>query len=256
MPVKPDSVTCVFVHGWAMNSAVWDECIKLLPDWIDVILVDLPGHGSMAEVTASTLDDYVQALIPLVHRPVLWVGWSLGGLAVLRLAELYPQRIAAALLVATNPCFVSKDNWGCAVDNMVFKQFANDLEKDQQKTIRRFLALQVKGVDDVMMVVRKLQQSIQSRGQASTQALASGLDILLETDLRYNLKDIQPPLHWLLGAKDSLVPGGLAQVLQDDLAQQDVVLHPEASHAPFVSQAEFFIEHLLDIAEQLRTSQQ
>ena len=87
MTVKPDSVTCVFVHGWAMNSAVWDECIEQLPDWINVVVVDLPGHGSMVKVPASSLDDYVQALIPLVHRPVLWVGWSLGGLAVLRLAE-------------------------------------------------------------------------------------------------------------------------------------------------------------------------
>ena len=54
-----DSVTCVFVHGWAMNSAVWQECIEQLPDWINVVLVDLPGHGSMAEVSAASLDDYV-----------------------------------------------------------------------------------------------------------------------------------------------------------------------------------------------------
>lgn len=250
--MKPDSVTCVFVHGWAMNSAVWDECIKLLPDWIDVILVDLPGHGSMAKVNASTLDDYVQALIPLVHRPALWVGWSLGGLAVLRLAELYPQRVAAALLVATNPCFVSQADWDCAVDESVFNQFASDLDANQQKTIRRFLALQVKGLDDVMTVVRQLQQSIQLRGQASTQALTSGLGILLDSDLRQSLKDIECPLHWLLGAKDSLVPGGLAQVLQDDYAQQSVSVHPDASHAPFISQPEFFIRRLVDIAQQLR----
>jgi pimeloyl-[acyl-carrier protein] methyl ester esterase len=251
--MKPDSVTCVFVHGWAMNSAVWDECIKLLPDWIDVILVDLPGHGSMAKVNASTLDDYVQALIPLVHRPALWVGWSLGGLAVLRLAELYPQRVAAALLVATNPCFVSKAGWDCAVDESVFNQFASDLDANQQKTIRRFLALQVKGLDDVMTVVRQLQQSIQLRGQASTQALTSGLAILLDSDLRQSLQDIECPLHWLLGAKDSLVPGGLAKVLQDDYAQQNVSVQPDASHAPFISQPEFFIRWLLDIAQQLRT---
>jgi len=252
--VKTDSVTCVFVHGWAMNSAVWDECIKQLPDWIDVVLVDLPGHGSMSQVNAETLDDYVQALIPLVHRPVLWVGWSLGGLAVLRLAELYPQRVAAALLVATNPCFVSQQGWQCAVDKSVFNQFASELEKNQHKTIRRFLALQVKGLDGVMNVVRQLQHSIESRGQASTQALISGLDILLGTDLRQSLKNIESPLHWLLGARDSLVPAELAQVLKADYAQQDVILHPDASHAPFISQPDFFIQHLTGLARQLRSS--
>jgi pimeloyl-[acyl-carrier protein] methyl ester esterase len=255
MPVKSDSVSCVFVHGWAMNSAVWDDCISLLPDWINVVVVDLPGHGSMAKVEANTLDDYVQMLTPLVHRPVLWVGWSLGGLAVLRLAELYPERVAAAMLVATNPCFVSQDGWDCAVDRSVFEQFATDLENNQQKTIRRFLALQVKGVDDVMHVVRQLQQSIQRRGMASTQALSTGLDILLETDLRQTLKGIDCPLHWLLGAKDSLVPAELAVALSGEYAQQDVIVHPDASHAPFISQPEFFVAQLVSLAEQLRPSQ-
>ena len=249
-----DSVTCVFVHGWAMNSAVWDECIERLPDWINVVVVDLPGHGSMAKVTARSLDDHVQALVPLVHRPVLWVGWSLGGLAVLRLAELYPQRVAAALLVATNPCFVSKADWPCAVDESVFRQFADDLNKNQKKTIRRFLALQVKGLADVLKVVRKLQHSIEVRGQASTQAMNSGLDILLDTDFRQTLKVIDRPLHWLLGAKDSLVPSALAEVLSSDLAQENVTLLPEASHAPFISQRDLFIDQLVSMAEQIRSS--
>ena len=247
-----DSVTCVFVHGWAMNSAVWDECVGQLPGWIKVSVVDLPGHGTMASVSASKLDDYVQALVPLVHQPVIWVGWSLGGLAVLRLAELYPQRVAAALLVATNPCFVSQADWTCAVDANVFDQFANDLKKNQQKTIRRFLALQVKGLPDMMSVVRRLQQSMQSRGQASTQALAFALDMLLETDLRQALKTIECPLHWLLGAKDALVPVELAQVLRQQYGQQNVVLLPQASHAPFISHSEDFVKQLIKIAQRQR----
>jgi len=248
----PDSVTCIFVHGWAMNSAVWEDSIAQLPDWINVIAVDLPGHGSMAGVAAAKLDDYVQALVPLVHRPAIWVGWSLGGLAVLRLAELYPQRVATALLVSTNPCFVSQPEWPYAVDSAVFDQFACELEQNQEKTIRRFLALQVKGLPDVMHVVRQLQKSIASRGQASTQALVSGLQILLETDLRQALKAVECPLHWLLGAKDSLVPSNLAQVLRDRYAQQNVSLHPQASHAPFISHRDDFVKQLLEIAEQVR----
>ncbi len=248
------SVTCVFVHGWAMNSAVWDECINRLPDWIKVVVVDLPGHGSMANVQADSLDDYVQALVPLVHQPVIWVGWSLGGLAVLRLAELYPQRVAAALLVATNPCFVRRADWPCAVDAKIFDQFADDLSQNQEKTIRRFLALQVKGLPDAMKVVRQLQTSIQSRGQATTQALGSGLRVLLETDLRQTIKLIECPLHWSLGGKDSLVPAALAQVLKQDYAQDNVVMNTAASHAPFISHHDDFIKQLLAVAEKQRCS--
>ena len=247
-----DSVTCVFVHGWAMNSAVWDDCIAQLPDWINSVVVDLPGHGTMADIEANTLDDYVKAIVPLVHRPVLWVGWSLGGLAVLRLAELYPQRVASALLIATNPCFVIQENWPYAVDAKVFDQFASDLTRDQEKTIRRFLALQVKGLPDAMKVVRQLQKSIQSRGQAATKALISGLEILLETDLRNNLNLIESPLYWMLGARDSLVPGELADALKTKYQQENVHLYEKASHAPFISQRDDFIKQLLVIAEKLR----
>ncbi len=247
-----DSVTCIFVHGWAMNSAVWDECISSLPDWINVVVVDLPGHGTMVDVPASSLDDYVQALIPLVQQPVIWVGWSLGGLVVLRLAELYPQRVACALLVATNPCFVSQPDWPCAVETEVFDQFARDLNQNQQKTIRRFLALQVKGLPDAMNVVRQLQKSIQLRGQASTKALVSGLKILLETDLRQNISLIECPLYWLLGGKDSLVPAELAQVLKKEYAQENVDMSLKSAHAPFISHQNDFVKQLLGIAEKLR----
>lgn len=251
-----NTVTCVFVHGWAMNSAVWEECIKKLPGWINVVVVDLPGHGSMSKVEPVVLEDYVQALIPLVHRPVLWVGWSLGGLAVLRLAELFPQRVAAAILVATNPCFTTKADWSSAVDASVFDQFARDLNENQEKTIRRFLALQVKGLPDGLKVVRQLQKSLQSRGHASIQALNSGLDMLLDVDLRPSLKTIECPLHWYLGAKDSLVPASLAQILSAQYAQENIVLQPDAAHAPFVSHEPDFVEYLIDTAEQLRKQQE
>jgi pimeloyl-[acyl-carrier protein] methyl ester esterase len=76
--------------------------------------------------------------------------------------------------------------------------------------------------------------------------------MLLETDLRKNIQLVESQLHWLLGAKDSLVPATLAQVLQDDFAQADVVLHPQASHAPFISHQGDFIKQLLGLAEKLR----
>ncbi|MBL4712078.1 MAG: pimeloyl-ACP methyl ester esterase BioH [Gammaproteobacteria bacterium] len=249
-----DSVTCIFVHGWAMNSAVWDACIAQLPDWINVVVVDLPGHGTMANVAVNTLDDYVQALVPLTHQPVVWVGWSLGGLAVLRLAELYPQRVASAMLVATNPCFVKKQGWSSAVEADVFNQFADYLSVNQKKTINRFLALQVKGSPDMKQSLKQLQQSIESRGPASLPALMSGLDILLNTDLRTTLKNLDCSLHWVFGANDSLVPKELAAILQQEYMQKDVTLLKQASHAPFISHSESFINQLIAIASQQRNS--
>lgn len=249
---KTGKVTCVFVHGWAMNGAVWQACFDLLPEWIDVIQVDLPGHGTMASVKAETLNDYVQALAALVNRPVIWVGWSLGGLAVLKLATDYPERVAGLFMVASNPCFVQKDNWPCAVDKDVFEMFACSLEKDIEATIKRFLALQVKGSGVAMSTVRELQQSLQQRGRASASALRAGLEILATTDLRKDLAYVNCPITWLLGGRDTLVPVALAGALKELQPGIKNVIEKKAAHAPFISHPENFTKVLVDFAEDLR----
>ena len=259
-----DKVTCVFVHGWAMNGSVWESVISGLPSWIDVIQVDLPGHGSMNQVMLDTLDGMAKTLSALVHRPVIWVGWSLGGLAVMRLCQLYPERVATALLVATNPCFVSRDVcargsgqvWPHAVEQEVFDQFAADLEADQDKTIRRFLALQVKGQEGALQTVRQLQRSMQQRGVANISALRKGLDILKTADLRELLAECsQTELHWVLGSRDTLVPSGLADVLAEQFGQRDVSLYAGAGHAPFLSDPQRFIAKVVALAQGLRRHQ-
>jgi len=206
----------------------------------------------MADARFQSLDELVQVMAAVSTRPSLWVGWSMGGMAVLRLAELYPQLLSSALLVATNPCFVTRPDWSSAVEASVFEQFASDLERHQEKTLRRFLALQVRGTEDAMSLLRQLQISLKSQGSASPEALKRGLDILVQTDLRQSLAGIDTPLHWLLGEKDALVPASLAGALKQDYHQKNVVVQEQAGHAPFLSHAEAFVRQLLAVAEPLR----
>jgi pimeloyl-[acyl-carrier protein] methyl ester esterase len=242
-------ISCVFVHGWSMNSAVWESVAAALPDWVEPVLVDLPGHGSMHAVHMGSVDQLADTLAAVATRPAIWVGWSLGGLAVLRLCERYPEKVKAALLVSTNPLFVSTDTWQHAVQLAVFRQFAADLEADQQKTIRRFLALQVKGQPDAVRLARQLQAAMDQRGQASKQALVAGLDILLHTDLRQALIHLRPGLHWALGARDTLVPVSVARALDVEYRQSSVTVYENSAHTPFLTEAEAFIDQLMSILQ-------
>ena len=190
-------IDIVFLHGWAMNSAVWQPCLQQLPDWIRPLCIDLPGHGESVDVNAGTLDDYVEHVAQQIIHPVILLGWSLGGLVSLRLAQRYPEKVSALFQVATNPKFVQGSDWQTAIEASVFEQFAISLGKDMVKTIRRFLALQVRGTDTSMQTVRELQAAIDARGLPDIEALLAGLKILSDTDLTEAIQALDCPVSWL-----------------------------------------------------------
>ena len=241
-------IDCVFIHGWAMNSVVWQPCLQRIPDWIKPQCIDLPGYGENCDISATTLDDYVEHVAQQISRPTLVVGWSLGGLVSLKLAQRYPEKVSALFQVATNPKFVQHTDWRTAVEASVFKQFASSLEKDRVKTIRRFLALQVRGTDTSMQTVRELQHSIDARGLPKIEALLTGLKILSDTDLIHTVQQLACPVSWLLGEKDALVPPGLAEKLRQMSSGAEIQILAGAGHAPFISHPDAFVNSLLQAA--------
>ena len=238
-------VPCVFIHGWGMNSAVWQAVQPHLPDWLDAIFVDLPGHGGMREAPAQTLDDYARAAAAVVSRPAVWVGWSMGGLVALRLADMFPQKAAALFLPASTPCFVQRENWPHAVKPEVFGQFAALLLEDVEQTLKRFLALQTLGVEGGRELMQQLGACMTSRGLATDEALRLGLAILQQSDLRETLARLPQPVGMLLGERDVLVPAALAQSLSLLAPQVRLDILPQAGHAPMMSHPQQTVAALL-----------
>ena len=238
-------IDVVFVHGWAMNSAVWQPCLQRLPDWVNPRCIDLPGYGACLDARAGTLDEYADHVARRISRPAAVVGWSLGGLVSLRLAQTRPEKVSALIQVASSPKFVQADDWPTAIERAVFEQFAASLEKDTVKTIKRFLALQVRGTDTSTATARTLQRSIEAQGLPALEALFAGLKILSDTDLRPAVSKLTSPVTWLLGAKDMLVPIGLADPLVQLVPDADIRVLARAGHAPFISDPDAFVDELL-----------
>lgn len=243
------NIDVVFIHGWAMNSAVWQPCLQRLPDRVRTVCVDLPGYGDSRDVSAATLGEYVEHVARMVARPSVLVGWSLGGLVSLELARRHPAKVSALFQVATSPKFVQGGGWNAAIEGDVFDQFAASLEKDMEKTIRRFLALQVRGTGTSMQTVRELQRAIDARGLPGVEALRSGLKILSDTDLRETLQQLSCPVDWLLGDKDVLVPVALAEALEQSPLNPRIHVMQGAGHAPFISDPDGFAGALVRAIE-------
>ncbi len=248
-------VSCLFVHGWGMNHIIWQPLMEALPGWIETRAIDLPGHGRRQNEPLTDLqhlgEDLARQCIAFrkKNRPLILVGWSLGGLACLKVAIDRLAPIDGLLLVSTNPCFVSRPGWDVGVDGKIFDQFAKSLHEDFSGTIRRFLSLQVKGSESGRVILRGLRERVLQQPQPGKESLDAGLQILRQVDLRLQLQKISQPVSWALGAQDGLVRAELIAVLKTLMPRADTHQYAAAGHAPFLSHTDKFIQQLTEFVK-------
>lgn len=229
--VYGDGPDLVLVHGWGMHGGLWQSWATELGRSFRVHVVDLPGHGhSVQEKVPQTLDAWAEQVGDVVPADACWLGWSLGGQVALAAAG-NGQPVRSLVLLASTPRFVTAADWQTAVAADVFDQFAEQLENDIERTLGRFLALQVRTAEHGGETLRRLRAAWGSRPAPALQALHTGLEFLRECDLRSTLAELSMPVYWLLGERDTLVPPAVASAFPE----VHTALVPGAGHAPFLS---------------------
>ena len=226
----------LFIHGWGLNSAIWSPLVELLQHDFQIYCFDLPGHGkSDIQSVELSLDAVAHELMKTIDVPLCIIGWSLGGQFALKMTELYPQRVLGLMLIANNPRFSTANDWLVALDRSVLKQFSEQLETDFEKTLQRFLALQVQNGAQQKTSIQFLKQSINDAGKPSKEGLQVGLTLLAETDMRATFAELACPVHVILGGRDKLVPVSVQhELLRLNPAVKMTVIET-AAHLPFFS---------------------
>jgi pimeloyl-[acyl-carrier protein] methyl ester esterase len=87
----------------------------------------------------------------------------------------------------------------------------------------------------VRKLLKPLRQELGSRPEPDDQALEVGLDLLLNTDLRLDLPQLQCPSMWLFGRRDRLVPAAVAEDINGLLPQAQIEIFQHAAHLPMLS---------------------
>jgi pimeloyl-[acyl-carrier protein] methyl ester esterase len=249
MEQQGDGPDMVFVHGWGMHGGIWGDLPARLADRFRVTVVDLPGHGRSRDVPDPyTLETLAGALGQCIPGPATWVGWSLGGLAVLKYAQRAPLAVQKLVLVGTTPSFVQRPGWRPAMTAGLLEQFSAELAQDWRATLQRFLSLQL-GTDEASRaLLRTLRREMFRHGDPQPGALLAGLAILHDTDLRDVLAQIRMPALIIHGGRDRLAPPAAADYLCAHMPDARLALIGDAGHAPFLSHAQRFEELLTDFA--------
>ncbi|HMV17965.1 MAG TPA: alpha/beta fold hydrolase, partial [Rhodocyclaceae bacterium] len=204
-----------------------------------VLTPDLPGHGD-APRAGPQLADWSDAVAVGLPKGCTLAGWSLGALLALDIARRHPDKVARLILTGASPRFTATDDWPCALSADTLRDFRAGFGADPDATQRRFVALQALGDHARRNVTQTLTAALTPADTAHREALADGLALLADTDLRPILPAIAQPVRLLHGARDALMPVAAAEHLADALPHARLSIFADSGHAPFLSRPDDF----------------
>ena len=239
----------VLVHGWGLHGGIWGDLPARLAKYFRVTTLDLPGHGrsDIADVPLS-LAGFTESVAALCPAPAIWLGWSLGGLIAMHAALQHPRKVSQLVLVGATPKFVQAPDWPPAMSVVVFDDFARGLTQDYRTTLLRFLSLQTGSNESSRALLKQLRADMFAHGEPQPEALAAGLAMLEQTDLRARLAEIQAPALVVHGSHDRLAPPAAGEYLSRQLPNARLLRLEGAGHAPFLSHTAAFTDAVCAVA--------
>lgn len=233
----PGDLPLVLLHGWGMNLRVFDALRESLG--VADLALDLPGHGRSGWNPARAgFEAQFQDLAAVMPMRAVLVGWSLGAHFAMECARRCPERVASLVLIAATPRFVAAPDWPQGMGAPALEAFRAMLDRDWQQTLDDFIWLQLRGSRRAEAVQQQIQSALREHGAPSREALAAGLAILGEHDLRAGVAQITQPTLVITGQNDRVTPPAAGEWLARSLSRARHVDVARAGHAPFLSHVE------------------
>lgn len=240
----------ILLHGWGLHGGVFAPLCRQLGAHFTLYNVDLPGHGRSSHLPVpASLDAWATAVLDEVPAG-LWLGWSLGGLVAQRAAQLAPAQVRGLVSIASSPCFVRHAGWPHGIEPTVLVGFTGHLQQHYAQTVDRFLALDLMTLPGGQQAATDLRDALLAVGRPSDAALATGGQLLLDSDLRQQLPDLRMPSLWLAGQRDRLVTPAAMAAAASLAPQARQLTVPGTGHAPFLGDTAAIARAVLDFQRQ------
>jgi len=247
----------VLLHGWGFGPSVFESFSRTLGLETDVLTPALSGYDGVriehaAEIeTQEILDLHVRTVVeamlvwshgPTSNQPAILVGWSMGGLVALRVAQRHPEWVDHVVLLTSLPLFVQAHEWPAGWHSQTSEDFLKLLDGDPEGAIRRLAILSAHGDENGPRVRRLL---LKSTTGATGDVLSRDMRLLLGTDLRSAMRALARPVRCILGERDQVLGPHSNRALESLLSQGAITTVPGTGHAPFLSQPEWVARQVL-----------
>jgi pimeloyl-[acyl-carrier protein] methyl ester esterase len=223
----------VLLHGWALNHKIFADLMVNLER--DCIAPDLPGHGNAPDLPVWQAQDLAEHLLRELPATFDLLGWSISAQIALQIAAVAPERVKRLILIGATPKFIRADDWPHAVTSQTLATLRQQITLNTSRTIREFLALQVRGDSAATATLQRLQQALAEGGEGQPAALQAALDWLETTDQRPWLGNIHQQTLVVAGQYDRIVHPEASKSLANQLPNALYLEIPRCGHAPFIS---------------------
>ena len=215
---SPDRPTLVLIHGAGGSSQTFLHQLRRLDRTMNVVAVELPGHGSTPGPGRDTISSYAnwveKAFSAFPFESFFLGGHSMGGAIALELALRSWSRIKGLILIATGA--------GLPVSVKIIEGLARDPEPT--------LALINKWCFPPDTDPLLIQQSLELMRQTPIQVIYNDFQACNRFDRLENVSTITCPTLILVGDRDVMTPPAFSEALQREIPNSKLILVPGAGH--------------------------
>lgn len=243
-------IPLVMLHGFTGSTKTWEYFIEHRNPNIQMIVIDLPGHGKTTTQNPKTMETCCSDLHQLFQYLGLnnfhLLGYSMGGRTALSFASLYPDSVNSLILESASPGLETAQEQRIRIQKD--EDLASKLESDGIEAFVDFwenipLFASQKKLPELE------QQSIRTeRLNQSEQGLAESL--------RYMGTGIQPSCWHILGKMEIpvlLLVGELDEKfvtinkkMKDNLLHSKLIIFENAGHAIHVEVKREFVRQVIE----------
>ena len=208
----------VFIHGASGSSSSWYFQKEYLKQFMEVILLDLPGHGKSPGDGCDQLEEFRDAVHRVLmslglHRCFL-VGHSMGGAITMLFSLTYPEFVQGLVLVATGARL------------RVFPEILQGILKDKEGTVGKIAQFAFSKKTPASIIESGFKEMMKCRKEVIHRDFTS----CEQFDVMDSVKRITAPTLILCGEDDLLTPVKYSIFLRDEIPDSKLVRIPDAGH--------------------------
>jgi pimeloyl-ACP methyl ester carboxylesterase len=208
----------IFIHGSGWNARMWHNQRDYLKSSMEVILVDLPGHGESSGDGCESVEEYGESVYGAIEglslRQAYVAGHSLGGAIAMSLALSDPGMVKGLILIGTGAKL------------RVLPHILEGITHNKEKTVRALVetahsnkaASALKAIDlDEMM-------------KCSAEVIYKDFSACDRFDIMGSINTLSFPALIMCGAEDALTPPKYSSYLNSKIEGSKLVLIEDAGH--------------------------